>query len=120
MALSNTEAEYMVLAEAAKETIYLRDFLKEIHLLHYQDQATALYCDNQGAGKLAKNPVFHSKTKHISNIKHHFVREIQEQGKIDVKYLPTNEMIADILTKTLSKTNHDKLTVGLGLDSTNK
>ncbi|XP_035211735.1 secreted RxLR effector protein 161-like [Stegodyphus dumicola] len=88
VALSSTEAEYsyMALSEAAKETVYLRRFLKE--LSYNIEHPTTIYCDNQGAQKITKNSVFHSRTKHI-DIRHHFVREVYERGELDVQYIPT-------------------------------
>ncbi|XP_035210361.1 secreted RxLR effector protein 161-like [Stegodyphus dumicola] len=85
VALSSTEAEYMALSEAAKETVYLRDFLKELG--YNIEHPTTIYCDNQGAQKITKNSVFHSRTKHI-DIHHHFVREVYELGELDVQYIP--------------------------------
>lgn len=68
VALSSTEAEYM--AEAAKETIYLRKFFTE---LGFADLAEVkLFSDNCGALRLSENPVFHNRTKHI-DVRHHFV-----------------------------------------------
>ncbi|XP_071578912.1 uncharacterized protein [Temnothorax nylanderi] len=62
VAMSSAEAEYMALSEAAKETIYTRRFLSEVV---GKLNTTMLFCDNQSAGLIAKNPVFHERTKHI-------------------------------------------------------
>ncbi|KMQ88815.1 gag-pol polyprotein [Lasius niger] len=69
IALSSTEAEYMALTEAAKETVYLRNLLEEMCYLKHQSEPTTVYCDNQGAQKLMRNPMYHSRTKHI-DIRH--------------------------------------------------
>lgn len=74
--------------QSAKEAIHLKRFLSEIL---GQQQATIIYNDNQGAGRLCKNPVFHNRTKHV-DIRYHFIRKTIERGDIDVKYLPTDEM----------------------------
>ena len=63
--------------------------------------------DNQGAIALGKNPVHHSRTKHI-DIKYHFIREKVLNEEINLKYCPTQEMIADTLTKTLAKPSFEK------------
>lgn len=112
VAMSSTEAEYMALSESAKEAIHLRRFLTEI--LGHQE-TTIIYNDNQGAGQLCKNPVFHNRTKHV-DIRHHFVRESIESGHIGVEYLPTDEMPADLLTKGLSATKHNKCAMSLGMN----
>lgn len=118
IALSSTEAEYMALTEAAKETVYLRNLLKEIGFLEKDAEPTIVYCDNQGAQKLMRNPIYHSRSKHI-DIKHHYVREIYQRGEIDVKYLATSNMIADVLTKGLFGPSHKKCIEGFGLSSVN-
>lgn len=114
VALSSTEAEYMALTEAAKETIYLRNLLKDFGFLSDDAEPTIVYCDNQGAQKLMRNPIFHSRTKHI-DIRHHYVREVFQRGELNVKYIPTNEMIADVLTKSLFGPSHRKCIEGFGI-----
>lgn len=104
VALSSTEAEYMSLSDTCKEALFLRKFLKEIL---GKTPKIIIYNDNQSAQKLCKNSMFHARTKHI-DIRHHFIRENVSNGTIDVKYLCTNDMVADLLTKPLSKEKHDK------------
>lgn len=87
MALSSTEAEYMAVASATKEAIWVNTLLDELKFP--QPQRTLLLIDNQSAISLAKNAVFHSRTKHIA-IRYHFIREIVEKGEIELKYMPTN------------------------------
>jgi hypothetical protein len=103
VALSSTEAEYMALSDATKEAIYLRRFLKEVLNIDKQIQ---IMNDNQGARSLAQNPIQHSRTKHI-DIRHHFIREILQRKEIEIKYIQTSEMVADFLTKPLSKFKHN-------------
>ncbi|XP_050340599.1 uncharacterized protein LOC126767022 [Bactrocera neohumeralis] len=74
VALSSTEAEYVSLAESAKEAVYLRSLLNEIGLQKLAE--VIIYVDNRAAQCLANDTVFHARTKHI-DIKHHFVREIR-------------------------------------------
>lgn len=113
VALSSTEAEYMALSEAAKEAIYLSKLIGEMNLYFKLDCVT-MHGDNVGALNLVKNPVYHARSKHI-DVKYHHVRNCYENNLINLKYCPTNEMIADILTKNLSKVNHMKCTALLGL-----
>ena len=66
-----------------------------------------IYQDNQGTITLAKNPIFHSRSKHI-NIKFHFTREKNQDGIIQVQYKSTQEMVADAITKSVDKVKlHD-------------
>jgi hypothetical protein len=99
-ALSTTEAEYMATSQCTKEAIWLRKLMANVGLV--QVGATTIMCDNKGCIALAKNPTHHSRTKHI-DIQHHFIREKLESGEIGVKYYPTQDMVADVLTKGISK-----------------
>lgn len=110
--LSSTEAEYMGLTEAAKGAAYLLRFLAELGLGN--QNIVPIYNGNQGAQKLAMNPVFHSRSKHI-DIRYHFVRDALKEGKISVSYVPTSDMMADILTKGLSGPKHHKCLSSFGM-----
>jgi transposase InsO family protein len=112
VALSSTEAEYMAASAAAREAIWLRTLLEE--LKYPQQRATIVHCDNQGAIALTHNPVHHQRTKHI-DVRHHFIREMYESGQVDVKYIPTHDQVADIMTKALLADKHYKCSHGLGL-----
>jgi hypothetical protein len=112
IALSTTEAEYMATSQCTKEAIWLRKLMADVGLV--QDGATIIMCDNQGCIALAKNPTHHSRTKHI-DIQHHFIREKLESGEIGLKYCPTQDMVADVLTKALAKERHQNLTRSMGL-----
>lgn len=112
VALSSTEAEYICLAEAAKEAVYLRNLLLRIQLMTV-DQIT-IFTDNRGAQCLSSDPKYHSRTKHI-DIRHHFIRDLVNEGVIDVKHQPTTEMPADILTKALPRTKHKWCVEAMGM-----
>lgn len=105
VALSSTEAEYMALTHATKETIWLRLLLQELGFPQY---TTVLYGDNQSSHALSKNPIHHQRTKHI-DIQYHFVREKVLDNTISLEYIPTNIMIADALTKALPKPRFSEL-----------
>ena len=70
--------------------------------------------DNLSAQQLIKNPVYHARSKHI-DIKYHYVRDVYNNNDIVLKYVPSNEMIADLLTKNLGKIKHYKFTDLMGL-----
>ena len=98
-ALSVTEAEYMSLAEALTECLWLRPFL--VSLGQESIGATPIKVDNQAAIALSKNPEYHKRTKHVG-IRYHRVRQEQENKVVAVEYVPTESNPADILTKGVS------------------
>lgn len=112
VAMSSTEAEYMALSEATKEGIRLRNLLLELGF--GEIAKISIFCDSNGAIKLAENPIFHNRTKHI-DVRHHFVREAIEQELIKVNHVSTEDMAADILTKGLPKAKHRRCMKLLGL-----
>ena len=73
-----------------------------------QDGATTIMCDNQRSMLLAKNSIHHSRMKHI-DMQYHFIREKLESGVIELKYCPTEHMVADVLTKALSRDRHQSV-----------
>ena len=102
VALSTVEAEYMALSVATQEAIWLRQLQEELGVT--EAGPTLIYEDNQGAISMAKNPVFHKRTKHVQ-IRYHFVREAVEQGTITLEYCRTGEMLPTALPKVLLTTN---------------
>lgn len=114
VALSSTEAEYKALTAATKEAIYLGTLLHEIGI---ENSPPTIYGDNQGALSLAKNQVSHSKLKHV-DIHYHFVKEAYAEGKIQVAYMPTEVIPADMLTKGVPAPKHKLCTERLGVHST--
>ena len=75
---------------------------------------TILKCDNQSSIKLAHNPIYHVRTKHIE-IQHHFVREKIQEKEIDLTYCNTIENVADIFTKPLGKMSFEVCRKQLGV-----
>lgn len=99
VALSTAEAEYIALAGAAQEAIWLSRLLTDLNC--DIELPMTINEDNQAAISIAKNPRDHPRTKHIS-IKYHFIRDKVCNSEIDLKYCPTADMLADIFTKGLS------------------
>jgi hypothetical protein len=112
VALSTTEAEYMALSECVKEAIYLQRFLRELGF--DKNAELVIFCDNRSCLKLAENPTFHARSKHI-DIRHHFVRDALQDKKVSVAYVPTNGQVADFLTKGLARTKHEWCAKSVGL-----
>ena len=73
-----------------------------------------LMCDNTSVISMGKNPVHHKRTKHI-DVRHHFLRYNVEKGNIVLTYCPTEEQIADIFTKALSKNQFERNWLKLGM-----
>lgn len=100
VALSTAEAEYVALASAAQEAMWMRELTSLLG--DCPQKAVTIFEDNQSTISMAKNPPFHGRTKHIS-IKYHYIREQVEKRAVELKYCPTEETVADMLTKTLPK-----------------
>ncbi|XP_073814329.1 uncharacterized protein [Musca autumnalis] len=111
VSLSSTEAEYIAIAEASKEAIYLKGILNSIGL---NTENITLYNDSQSAQKLIQNFGYSARTKHI-DIRHHFVRDCVRNGNISLEYLSTEDMPADVLTKGLNRNKHNFCSTNLGL-----
>ena len=89
----------MALSKAAKEATYIKALTTELGF--YNQDNIPLYSDNSGAIQLAKNPVFHERSKHIG-IRYHFIRQKIADNTISIHYIPTKEQKADGLTKLLA------------------
>jgi len=100
VALSSAEAEYMAACAAVQEAVHLRLLMSDLGF--EQREPTVIYEDNQGCIALSDNPVHHRRTKHI-DIRYHFIRERVTSKEIELKYVPTEHQLADLLTKGLAK-----------------
>ncbi len=106
VALSTCEAEYIALAVTAQESMYL------VQLLNSMDNdclyiPVQIFEDNQGAIALSKNPVCRQRCKHV-DVRYHFIRSALSNGKVTVEYCPTEEMVADVMTKPVTKFKLEK------------
>jgi hypothetical protein len=114
VAKSTTEAEYMSLNHAAQSVMFFRKFANELGFR--QKEPTKVYEDNQGCIILANNNMKTERSKHI-DIQYHYIRELVEGQHIIIEYKSTDRMIADIMTKGLSRDKHKQFCVGMGLFS---
>ena len=87
------------MASACSEVIWLRALLTRFGVLSIS--ATPLYADNQSAIKIATNPVFHERTKHIE-VDCHFIREKYLRKLITLPYVSSQNQLADLLTKPMT------------------
>jgi hypothetical protein len=110
VALSTCEAEYVAAGVVAREVLWLRHLLPELHF--DLTGPSEIQGDNQACLALIKDPICNSKSKHI-DILHHFVREKVQEKILSFKFVPSAENVADIFTKPLEwslfKTHRDKL-----------
>ncbi|GJT91754.1 retrovirus-related pol polyprotein from transposon TNT 1-94 [Tanacetum coccineum] len=90
-------ALFIVVIVTTEACMVERMLLEELE--HEQEKIT-LFCDYQSALYLARNPTFHSKTKHI-RVQYHFVHEKVEEGTVDMQKIHTDDNVADYLTKAI-------------------
>ncbi|MCO5600088.1 hypothetical protein L7F22_054196 [Adiantum nelumboides] len=103
VATSNCEAKYRAIFTATVECVWLRRLMADLGV--GQDTANTIYTDSQSALAVARNPIFHARTKHIE-VHYHYVRERLSAGEMSLAYVPTQDNPANLFTKALS---HEKL-----------
>ncbi|CAM8982498.1 unnamed protein product [Rhodiola kirilowii] len=111
ISLSTAEAEYIAARSCCTQMIWMKQMLEEYEV---EKDAMTLYCDNMSAINISKNPVQHSRTKHI-DIRHHFIRELVKKKVITLKHVSTEKHLADIFTKPLDNVQFETLRSSLGL-----
>ena len=93
---STTEAEYIAASDASKEAIWLARLVGDLEIQHIP----VLHSDSQSAIALARNPVFHSKSKHI-DVRYHFIRDVLAQKQLQLVKVHTDDNPSNALTKSL-------------------
>lgn len=111
VALSSTEAEYMASTEASKEVLWIKDFLWELGM---QQGTVIVYTDNQSSIKVMRNPVGHSRMKHIE-LQAYFVRDLIVRKQLEFVYCSTEEQVADSLTKAVPQEKVKLCNMWMGL-----
>jgi histone deacetylase 1/2 len=109
---SSTEAEYKSLANATAELMWVQKLLTELKVRH--PPAARLWCDNLGAKYLSANPIFHARTKHIE-IDFHFVRERVAQRLLDIRFINSDDQLADGFTKPIPAAKLRQFRINLNL-----
>jgi Reverse transcriptase (RNA-dependent DNA polymerase)/Integrase core domain/gag-polypeptide of LTR copia-type/GAG-pre-integrase domain len=107
VAKSSAEAEYRAMANATSEIVWLRRVLYELGCPSL-NQPTKLFCDSQAAIHIASNPVFHERTKHIE-VSCHYVRENVLNRTIETPYIRSEDQLADVFTKALTRGKFQKI-----------
>lgn len=112
VAQSSMEAEFIALAHATKEALWLRTLYEQLGFP--QSTPTPIHCDNQSAITFSHDSQFHAHSKHI-DIKYYFVRDTITNRQISINYVPTHSNCADLLTKPLPRPSHSCAISLLGL-----
>ncbi|KAK2396294.1 hypothetical protein QL285_057952 [Trifolium repens] len=111
IALSTAEAEYISAAKCCTQLLWMKYQLEDYNIA---ESSIPLYCDNTAAIHLSKNPILHSRAKHIE-IKHHFIRDHVQKGTIDIQFIDTEHQWADIFTKPLAIERFDFIKKNLNM-----
>ena len=111
---STIEAEYVAASEAAKEAVWLRNFLIDLEVVPGAQQPMTLYCDNSGAVANSREPRSHKRGKHIER-KYHVLREIVQRGDVIVSKIASADNLADPFTKSLATKVFEDHLEGIGL-----
>ena len=114
VSLSSAEAEYRSMRRVTAEPAWLTRLLHEFTIPNIV--LVPLKCDSKAAIYIARNPVYHDRTKHI-DLDCHFVREKLQDGLISLSYVPTKHQLADVFTKSLPGPDHQLLLSKLGMSS---
>jgi hypothetical protein len=112
VALSSYEAEYITTTTAATQALWLSRMLAE--LLGRKVDVVELKVDSKSTLALAKNPIFHERSKHI-RIKYHFIKDFLEDGSFKASHIATIDQLADIFTKSLGKSKFPETRERIGL-----
>ena len=112
--MSTIEAKFITAIACACQAIWLRRILEELQFK--QVETTTVFCDNNSAIKLSKNPVLHRRSKHI-DVKYYFLRDLSNDGTIKLVYCRSEDQVADIQTKPLKLATFVKLRGLLGVCS---
>jgi hypothetical protein len=109
-----TEAEYIAASEAAKEAVWIRNFVSELDVVPSASSPMDLYCDNSGAIVQAKEARAHKRGKHVLQ-RYHLIHEIIGQGDVKVCKVHTDHNVVDPLMKPLPQAKHEAHMRSMGI-----
>ncbi|KAL0345757.1 UNVERIFIED_CONTAM: Retrovirus-related Pol polyprotein from transposon TNT 1-94 [Sesamum radiatum] len=113
---STTEAEYIAASEAAKEAVWMKNYIQELDVVPSIAEPVVIFCDNNGAIAQAKEPRSHHRSKHILR-RYHLLREMVSRGDCRMDRVSSAENTADPLTKPMSQVAHTQHLDKMGLRS---
>jgi len=111
ISLSTTEAEYIAAGSCCTQLMWMKKLLCDYG---FTQDTMIINCDNTSAINISKNPVQHSRTKHI-DIRHHFLRDLVEPKVVSLSFIPTNNQLTDILIKPLDGSRFESLRKAIGV-----
>ena len=114
VALSTLEAEYVAMCATVREAVWLRRMYTEVFNTTHT-APTDIFGDNQGALLLAGNDVIHARTTHI-DVRFQINREKVQDRSVRLKYIPTAQKIADVMTKSLGRVKHEIMVRMMGME----
>ena len=100
VALSTCEVEYIAVSLATCQSLWISRLITE--LMSVEENLVKILVDNKPALELTRNPIHHTRSKHIDT-RHHFIRDCIEEGFINLEYVRTEDQLADLFTKSLGR-----------------
>ncbi|KAL0361555.1 UNVERIFIED_CONTAM: Retrovirus-related Pol polyprotein from transposon TNT 1-94 [Sesamum radiatum] len=113
---STTEAEYIAASEAAKEAVWMKNYIQELGVVPSIAKPVVIFCDNNGAIAQVKKPRSHHRSKHILR-RYHLLREMISRGDYRMDRVSSAENTANPLTKPMSLVAHTQHLDKMGLRS---
>jgi len=111
ISLSTAEAEYITVGSCCAQLLWIKKLLCDYG---FTQDTMIINCDNTSAINIFKNPIQHSRTKHI-DIRHHFLCDLMESQVVSLSFIPTDNQLADILTKPLDGSRFKFLQKAIGV-----
>jgi hypothetical protein len=111
ISLSTAKAECIATGSSCTQLLWMKKSLCDYG---FTQDTMVIHCDNTNAINISKNPVRHSRTKHI-DIRHHFIRDLVESREVALIFIPTENQLADILTKPLDGSRFESLRKAIGV-----
>ncbi|PRQ53257.1 putative RNA-directed DNA polymerase [Rosa chinensis] len=114
VSLSTAEAEYIAAGSCCTQMLWMKQMLNDYG---FPQGKLSIFCDNTSAINISKNPVQHSRTKHI-DIRYHFIRDLVDANILELEFIPTENQLADLFTKPLDNLRFESLRKSIGVCST--
>ena len=111
VSLSTAQAEYIAAGSCCTQLLWMKQMLSDYG---FKQGMLSLFCDNTSAINISKNPVLHSRTKHIE-IRYHFIRNLVEEKLLELSFIPTEQQLADLFTKPLDNARFTSLRQAIGV-----